>query len=268
MSQPSISQLFDLSGKVALVTGGARGIGYGIAQRLAEAGAAVMLSSVSNEGAAQAAARLVEQGWQAAGVQADAARVEDVQGSIHATVERFGRLDILVNNVGVFPVSPLTQTTEELWDRVLDINLKGAFFATQAAAQQMIAQGQGGRIINIGSVDGFRPTYAMTPYSASKAGMRLLTQSSALQLGPHQINVNLIAPGFIHTDGGEAVTNEFAALFGLQGQDTLGAYIEGLPLRRAGVPDDVARAALFLASSAADFITGTTIAVDGGQLAV
>lgn len=268
MAHPSIGQLFDLSGKVALVTGGARGIGYGIAQRLAEAGAAVMLSSVSPEGAARAAAQLVEQGWQATGLQADAARVEDVQGSVHATVEHFGRLDILVNNAGIFPVSPLAQTTEELWDRVIDTNLKGAFFATQAAAAQMIAQGQGGRIINIGSVDGFRPTYAMAHYSTSKAGMRLLTQSTAQQLGPHQINVNLIAPGFILTDGGDVAATEFAALFGLQGQDTQTAFIESLPLRRAGVPDDVGRVALFLASSAADFITGTTITVDGGQLAV
>lgn len=266
MSTPSIGQLFDLSGKVALVTGGSRGIGYAIAERLAEAGAAVMISSVSPDGAERAAAQLCEAGWQAAGVQADAGRVEDAQGSVRATVERFGRIDILVNNAGIFPVSPLGQTTEELWDRVFDTNLKSAFFATQAAAQQMSAQGAGGRIINIGSVDSFRPTYALAHYSSSKGGMLMLTKSLALELGALGITVNMIAPGMVQTDGMDVASSEFGALFGINGAESQAAFIQRIPLRRAGQPVDIGNAALFLASGLSDYITGSVIGVDGGVL--
>jgi 2-deoxy-D-gluconate 3-dehydrogenase len=266
MSNPSIGQLFDLSGKVALVTGGSRGIGYGIAARLAEAGAAVMISSVSPDGAELAAAQLRDAGYVAAGVQADAASVEDAVGSVHATVERFGRIDILVNNAGIFPVSPFQQTSEALWDRVLDTNLKGAFFATQAAVQYMTAQGQGGRIINIGSVDSIRPTYAMGHYDASKGGMLMLTKSMALELGPLGITVNMIAPGMVATDGMDTSAQDFGSIFGIDGKESQEIYIQRVPLRRSGQPDDIGKVAVFMAGSGSDYMTGSVIAVDGGLL--
>ena len=266
MSTPSIDQLFDLSGKVALVTGGSRGIGYGIAARLAEAGAAVMISSVSPEAAEQAAANLSAAGYAAAGVQCDIRSVEDAVGSVRATVERFGRIDILVNNAGVFPFSLLHKTDEDIWDRVFDTNLKGAFFATQAAVQYMTAQGQGGRIINIASVGSAKPTYGYAHYDASKGGMLMLTKSMALELGPLGITVNVIQPGVVLTDGVMRAAAQSQGEYEAGTGNSMGSFVERLPLRRIGQPDDIGKVALFLASRAADYMTGSVIAVDGGLL--
>jgi 2-deoxy-D-gluconate 3-dehydrogenase len=254
----TIGQFFDLQGKAAIVTGGAMGIGAAIAERLAEAGAAVLIADVNEEAARRAATRIGETGGQAVAFRADMSQVGDIQAMVAAAVERFGRLDVLVNNAGIFPFTPALEMTEEQWDRVLDVNLKGAFFAAQAAARAMTA---GGRIVNIASIDGLHPTGYLAHYDASKGGMVMLTRSLALELGPRGIAVNAIAPGSINTPG--AATT--AALSG-NSAIAMEGFLKRIPLGRVGEPDDIAKVALFLASGAADYITGELIVVDGGYL--
>lgn len=254
----TIRQLFDLHGKAAIVTGGAMGIGAAIAERLAEAGAAVLIADVNEEEARRTAARIGETGSQVVAFRANMSQVGDIRAMVAATVERFGRLDVLVNNAGIFPFTPALEMTEEQWDRVLDVNLKGAFFAAQAAARAMVA---GGRIVNIASIDGLHPTGYLAHYDASKGGLVMLTRSLALELGPRGIAVNAIAPGSINTPG--AATT--AALSG-NSAIAMEGFLKRIPLGRVGEPDEIAKVALFLASGAADYITGELIVVDGGYL--
>lgn len=254
----TIGQLFDLHGKAAIVTGGAMGIGAAITTRLAEAGAAVLIADVNEEEARRTAARIGETGSQVVAFRANMSQVGDIRAMVAATVERFGRLDVLVNNAGIFPFTPALEMTEEQWDRVLDVNLKGAFFAAQAAARAMVA---GGRIVNIASIDGLHPTGYLAHYDASKGGLVMLTRSLALELGPRGIAVNAIAPGSINTPG--AATT--AALSG-NSAIAMEGFLKRIPLGRVGEPDEIAKVALFLASGAADYITGELIVVDGGYL--
>jgi 2-dehydro-3-deoxy-D-gluconate 5-dehydrogenase len=254
----TIGQLFDLHGKAAIVMGGAMGIGAAIAERLAEAGAAVLIADVNEEEARRTAARIGETGARAVAFRADMSQVGDIRAMVAAAVERFGRLDVLVNNAGIFPFTPALEMTEEQWDRVLDVNLKGAFFAAQAAARAMTA---GGRIVNIASIDGLHPTGYLAHYDASKGGLVMLTRSLALELGPRGIAVNAIAPGSINTPG--AATT--AALSG-NSAIAMEGFLKRIPLGRVGEPDEIAKVALFLASGAADYITGELIVVDGGYL--
>lgn len=254
----TIRQLFDLHGKAAIVTGGAMGIGAAITTRLAEAGAAVLIADVNEEEARRTAARIGETGSQVVAFRANMSQVGDIRAMVAATVERFGRLDVLVNNAGIFPFTPALEMTEEQWDRVLDVNLKGAFFAAQAAARAMVA---GGRIVNIASIDGLHPTGYLAHYDASKGGLVMLTRSLALELGPRGIAVNAIAPGSINTPG--AATT--AALSG-NSAIAMEGFLKRIPLGRVGEPDEIAKVALFLASGAADYITGELIVVDGGYL--
>ena len=254
---PSIAQLFDLTGKAAIVTGGAMGIGQGIALRLAEAGAAVMITDINLEAATNTVNQIRSTGGKAEAIKADASSVADARRTAQETVRAFGRLDILVNNAGIYPFAPALQLTEEVWDRVVDINLKGLFFYTQAAAQEMLNEGHGGKIINIASIDALHPTGNLVHYDASKGGVVMVTKALALELGPHNIRVNAIAPGGIQTPGasGPAVSDEL-----------MQAFLAKIPLRRMGVPDDIAKVVLFLASGASDYMTGSLVVVDGGFL--
>jgi 2-dehydro-3-deoxy-D-gluconate 5-dehydrogenase len=252
----NIAQLFNLTGKAAIVTGAAMGIGQGIALRLAEAGAAVMLTDLNLEAAQTTVKQINSTGGKAQAIRADASSRADARLVVQETVRAFGRLDILVNNAGIYPLAPALQVTEELWDRVLDLNLKGLFFSTQAAAQQMINEGHGGKIINIASVDAMHPTGYLAPYDASKGGVVMVTKALALEFGPYNIAVNAIAPGGIQTPGvGTTLSDEIIA-----------AFTARTPLRRMGVPDDVAKVVLFLASGASDYMTGSLLVVDGGSL--
>ncbi|HEU5437996.1 MAG TPA: SDR family oxidoreductase [Ktedonobacterales bacterium] len=260
---PSIAQLFDLSGKTAIVTGGALGIGQAIARRLAEAGAAVVIADINIEAARATADEIEGRGGAGAlALRADASRVEDAQATVGQAVERFGRLDILVNDAGIFPFTPVLELTEAQWDRVLDLNLKGAFFHAQAAAKQMIAQGSGGAIVNIASVDGLHPTGALAHYDASKAGLIMVTKSLAKELGPRGIRVNAIAPGGVQTPGATAATAAVPSAAGEQ----LSNPMAGIPLGRMAQPDEIATVALFLASPAASYMTGSLVVADGGLL--
>jgi NAD(P)-dependent dehydrogenase (short-subunit alcohol dehydrogenase family) len=179
-------------------------------------------------------------------------------------------VDILVNNAGVFPFAPVLEVTEALWDRVLNVNLRGAFFCAQAAARQMAQAGRGGRIINIASIDALHPTGALTHYDTSKGGMVMMTKSLAKELGPYGITVNAIAPGSIATPGAAAATASASAASTANlddgGEDLMAAFLARIPLGRVGQPDDIATAALFLASDAASYITGSLLVVDGGYL--
>ncbi|MFI5274732.1 MAG: SDR family NAD(P)-dependent oxidoreductase [Ktedonobacterales bacterium] len=259
---PSIAQLFDLSGKTAIVTGAALGIGQAIARRLAEAGAAVVIADIKLDAAQATATAIADRGGQALAMHADASAVEDTQAAVRQAVERFGHLDILVNNAGIFPFAAALELTEAQWDRVLDVNLKGTFFFAQAAAQQMIAQGTGGAIINIASIDGLHPTGSLAHYDASKGGVIMVTKSLAKELGPRGIRVNAIAPGGIQTPGVATASAPRAATGGEQTSD----FMAHIPLGRIGQPDEIATVALFLASPAASYMTGSLIVADGGYL--
>jgi 2-deoxy-D-gluconate 3-dehydrogenase len=273
-----LSQLLDLSGQVAIVTGGAVGIGRAIAQRLAEAGAAVIIADLDEAAARETAGNIAAGGGRADALRVDVASPDATREMVARTVETFGRLNILVNNAGIYPFAAARDVSEPHWDRVLDVNLKGAFFAAQAAAERMIAQGHGGRIVNIASVDALRPTGNLAPYDASKAGLVMLTRALALEYAPHGILVNAILPGEVVTPGAEKAGEALKAA-GQEGQAgeepergvgvaemSSAAFLARIPLRRLGRPDDVACVALFLASGLADYLTGSAIVVDGGYL--
>jgi 2-deoxy-D-gluconate 3-dehydrogenase len=265
-----IAQLFDLSGKVAVVTGAAQGIGAAVAARLSEAGAAVVIADLDEEAARATGERLVAEGRRTAAVRADVGVVADAAALVRQTLDAFGRLDILVNNAGIFPFAAALTLSEEHWDHVLDTNLKGAFFCAQAAARQMIAQGHGGRIVNVASVDARRPTGNLAAYGASKAGLALLTRALALEFAPHDITVNALLPGEIQTPGARAAgagLDQIGELGGVPvAEMTSPAFLARIPLGRLGEPDDIAKVALFLVSGAADYMTGSAVVVDGGFL--
>lgn len=260
---PALKEMFDLTGRTAIVTGGAMGIGAAIAARLAEAGASVVIADINHEVAEETVARIKRQGGVAIAMRADASYVEDAQDVVREAARIFGHVDILVNDAGIFPFSPALELTEAQWDHVLDINLKGTFFYAQAAAKQMIAQKTPGVIVNIASVDGLHPTGFLAHYDASKGGVVMLTKSLAKELGAYHIRVNAIAPGGVDTPGTEHAAPP---------QTTAGAtgavedIMARIPLGRMGQPDEIALAALYLASPASSYMTGSLVVVDGGFL--
>jgi 2-deoxy-D-gluconate 3-dehydrogenase len=262
----TIAELFDLSGKGALVTGGGVGIGQAISLRLAEAGAGVMISDINLEAANQTVEMIKSNGGKAQAILADASSASDARKTAQATATAFGSIDILINNAGIYPTSPVMDISEALWDRVLGLNLKGPFLYAQAVADEMIKTENGGKIINMASVDGIRPTGFVAHYNASKGGVIMLTKALALELAPHKIKVNAVAPGGILTPGTCVTGEEMQKLTG-KSLDQMAVDIgQRIPLARMGEPDEVARIVLFLASGAADYMTGETIVVDGGYL--
>lgn len=254
---PPVGSLLDLSGRAALVTGAGRGIGAAIARRLGEAGAAVAVHyRTSSEGANRVVDGIVAQGGNAVALAADVTRSVEVRDLLATVRDELGSVDILVNNAGVYPLSPLTEMSEEEWDAVIDANLKSVFLCTRAAARIMIEQGTGGAIVNIASVEGESPAPMHSHYTSAKAATLMHTRSSALELGPHGIRVNAVSPGLIWRRGLEEDWPE-----GVE------RWCSTAPLGRLGMPEDVADACLFLASPAASWITGAALTVDGGVLA-
>ena len=248
------------------MTGGALGIGQATAFRLAEAGASVMITDISLEAANQTVEQIKASGGKAQAIRADAGSVADANNVVQLTVESFGSLDILVNNAGLYPLSPILEVSERMWNRTHDVNLKGLFFYCQAAARQMIKGGRGGKIINIASIDALHPNAHVAHYCASKGGVVMLTKALALELAPYGILVNDIAPGSIVTPGRNQAIR--AMLSGGEGtiKEVDKRFISRVPLRRIGEPDDIAKVVLFLASAAADYMTGSLVLVDGGYL--
>ncbi|HYC94628.1 MAG TPA: 2-dehydro-3-deoxy-D-gluconate 5-dehydrogenase KduD [Sphingomicrobium sp.] len=250
-----MSALFDLSGRVAVVTGANTGIGRGLAVALAEAGADVAL--VGRTPAEETADKIRGEGRRAAIIGADLSTIEPVQEVVERTVAELGGLDILVNNAGIIRRADALEFSEEDWDAVIDTNLKSVFFLSQAAARHMVGQGRG-KIINIASMLSFQGGVRVPSYTASKSGVAGLTRLLANEWAARGINVNAIAPGYI-------ATNNTAAL---QADETRNRQImERIPAGRWGQPSDLGGAAIFLASSASDYIHGHILAVDGGWLA-
>ncbi len=259
------SEVFDVKGKSVAVTGGAMGIGYGIAKRFVEAGARVLIVDVNEKAARAAAERLGTEA--AAPLAVDIASDEAGAALVAGCVKAFGSLDVLVNNAGIFPTVPMLKMTPEQFDRVYRINLRGLALASQSAALQMIKQGHGGTIINIGSVDSLHPSMVgLAAYDASKGGVLMFTRSLALELAPSRIRVNAILPGGVETEG-TARPLEGSGMTEAQAREFKAQFVKArVPLGRMGVPDDIAKVALFLASPAADYITGASLTVDGGML--
>ncbi len=251
-----------LEGKVAIVTGGARGIGRAIAARYAADGARVVIADL-NEAGARAAAE--EIGGAALGLGLDVTRGEQIESAIAATVARFGGLDILVNNAGLFDLAPTVEITRESYHRVFAVNVEGLLFTLQAAARQMIAQGRGGKIINFASQAGRRGEALVAVYCASKAAVISLTQSTGLDLIRHGINVNAIAPGVVDNEHWDHVDAMFARYENLAPGEKKRRVGEAVPFGRMARPDEVAGLASFLASKDADYIVAQTYNIDGGN---
>ena len=276
-----------------MVTGSGQGIGRGIALRLAREGADVVVAEYNRETAKSTAAEIEGLGRRALACPVDISNVASVRQMAVDVVARFEHIDILINNAGVVQTKPMMELTEEDWDHVLNVNMRGTFFCLQIVARQMIRQvpeelrvaqvpadvislrkeeteqtepffGTFGKIVNLASISGRRGRPLQTHYAASKAALISITQSAALALAPYKINVNAVAPGIVATPMWAGIDRDRAHLFGARPGEAMAAFIQNVPLKRASMPEDIAGAIAFLCSSEADYITGQTLNVDGG----
>ncbi len=256
-AKPSLSKLIDLTGRSAIVTGGAMGIGRAIVERLHEAGASVVIADLDLAAADEVASSLnAARPGGAVAVRTDVSDEDDVTTMVAAAVDGFGGVDILVNNAGIYPSVPFVEMDAATFRRVIDVNLVGLFLCTKAAADRMIAQARGGRILNITSIDALHPSMiGLSHYDASKHGAWGFTKNVALELARYGIWVNAIAPGGITTPGVSGMA-----------QELITAFESVIPMHRMGNADEIARAALFMASDLASYMTGSQIVVDGGKL--
>lgn len=260
-----VAEFFNLRNRIAVVTGGGIGIGKAIALRLAEAGAAVLIADRNEADSKQTAIEIQESGGKAATCLADVSSPADADRIAEEAVRCFGGLDLLVNNASIYPPSSILDVTDKDWSRILDINLKGVLFCSQAAARQMIKAGTSGRIINVASVNALRPSLALGHYSATKGGVISLTRALALELAPYRIQVNGVAPGIIKTPG---LADMLSVLIptGQTLDEKAPMFLPRVPVQRLGEPDDIAKVVLFLSSSASDYIVGEVVVVDGGWM--
>ena len=244
--------MIDLKEKVAVITGASQGIGREIAMAMSKAGAAIVAADINPEPLKGLVEEITSRDGRVLAVTANITKFEDCRNLMDSAVKEFGRIDVLVNNAGVTRDTLLIRMSEADWDLVLKVNLKGAFLMTQAVAKVMIKQ-HSGKIVNISSVVGLMGNAGQVNYSASKAGLLGLTKSVARELAGRGICVNAIAPGFIETD-----------MTAKMSESVKTSFLESIPLKKAGMPNDIAKAALFLSSPASDYITGQVLGVNGG----
>ena len=248
-----------LQGKVAVITGAATGIGLAIAQVMAREGAAVVIDYIEGQQdeADKRARGIGQDGGKAIAVQADVATQQGVQNLVDQAIRQFGRLDIMVNNAGIEQEHPFLETPLEVWNKVIAVDLTGPWLGSQIAARQMVKQGDGGRIINISSVHEDLPMPTNAPYCAAKGGLRMLMRTVAVELAPYKITVNNIGPGAIDTPLDKPTKDD---------PDKMKKLLAEIPLGRMGQPEEVAALAVYLASDAAAYVTGSTFFIDGGML--
>lgn len=253
----------EASDRVAIVTGGAQGIGRAIAERYLKEGARVAIADLNGDGARATAAAL---GNGTIAVETDIARQDSIDAMVDAVVERFGRIDVLVNNAAVFDMAPILEITRDSYDTVFDVNVKGLLFTLQAVARQMVAQGKGGKIINLASQAGRCGEPLGGVYCASKAAVISLTQSAGLSLIGQGINVNAIAPGVVDTPMWDIVEERYTRYENRPSGEKRRLVGEAVPFGRMGLPEDQTGAAVFLASSDSDYVVAQTFNVNGGNV--
>ena len=245
-----------LKGKVALITGGSRGIGRSIALQFADAGADVIVSSRKLPDLEKVAEEIKQKGVRSLAISAHNAKMEDLKNLMARVKEEFGRLDVLVNNAVANPVmADVLHMEEAPFDLIMNANIKGYYFLSQAAARMMVEQGSGGAIVNVASVGGIFVTPGLGPYCISKAAIIMMTKCLAAELGSHGIRVNCIAPGIVKTKFSEALWSN---------EKLMADYLKQMPLGKIGQPEEISRTALYLASDASSFMTGSTLIIDGG----
>jgi len=262
VSSHSIEELISLRGRRAVVTGAAQGLGKAIAKRLAEAGAALLIGDINGELAEQVAAELSESYYPPViATHLDVTDTASIIAASELAFNEFGRVDIWVNNAGIYPNVPLLEMSDEAWDRVMDVNLRGVFAGSREAARRMVAAGRGGVIINVVSTAGFKGVApGVSAYVTSKHGVRGMVRQMAIELARHDIRVLGVAPTFCETEGNTAALNELPERV----REEIAATATSM-LGRIGVPDDIARAVLFCASDMSLFMTGSTLLVDAGE---
>ena len=241
-----------LTGKVALVTGGASGIGRSVTELFVREGAKVVIGDLNGELLEAAVAVIGAE--HCVGIRVDVTSEPDIEALVATAVSRFGQLDLAVNSAGIGTLSPIQSHPKDSWQSVIDVCLTGVFLSVKHESQQMLSQATGGRIVNIGSLNGRQAAEGLVAYCSAKAGVEMLTRVTALELGPHNIRVNAIAPGYVETPMTAGSRDSVKA-----------SFIDSIPVGRAGQPDDIARAALFLVSDDSDWINGETLVVDGGE---
>jgi NAD(P)-dependent dehydrogenase (short-subunit alcohol dehydrogenase family) len=243
-----------LAGEVAIVTGGSQGIGQAVASRLAAEGAAVAILARTAQNVSRATDELLARGAQAMGVPCDVTDRAQVHSAVEQVVSKFGRVTVLINHAGLFKHAPFVDMTDEMWDEIIRVNLTGMFIVGQEVARQMVAQGLGGRIVNMSSVAGRIAHSDQTAYGVTKAGIESMTRSMAMDLAPYGIIVNAVAPGTIETP--------FSV--GNLSEEAVAKRVGRIPLGRLGLPEEVAAVIAMLASRDAAYVTGAVLAIDGG----
>lgn len=263
----SIKNILDISGKTAIVTGGALGIGLAIAYRLAEAGANIVIADMQADEAQKAAGDLTAKGWKVKAVTTDVSNEDNVKRLVEETISVYGGIDILVNNAGIYPPQKISDMSLKDFEKVLDVNLEGVFLCTKYVSEQMKKRGRGGKIINIASIDALHPSgVGLSAYDASKHAVWGFTKNAALELAPFKIWVNSIAPGGILTPGVMEAQKNTPAQPGVDMARMTEEFLAKIPMKRMGEPDEIGKVALFLASEMSSYMTGAQVVVDGGVL--